>query len=222
MAVVHVDNVALAGAPEMIAKFKKEIKNRFSISDLGRLSKHLGINYDWRKDEDGVTYIIASMDKLENEIVHECEQTLGRTIREERTPGVSGKYLTKHKGETVLHEMYRCLVGKIMYLGKKIGPDITNASRELAQHLSCPSEEHWTALEQTVRHIKMKSFEGLIFRKPKELCAILIVDADYAKDIDDRKSISSGLHTLGGTLLSWNRRNKTAAHYRLQSPNSIL
>jgi hypothetical protein len=208
IAVVHVDDVAVAGKPEMIKRFKEGLTKRFNITDTGRLKKHLGIDYDWRKDEDGNTFIVASMDKLENEIVKECESTLGRTVREVNTPGVSGKYLSKNTGEAVRHNMYRRLVGKIMYLGKKLGPDITNASRELAQHLANPGKEHWTALERTVGNIKAKLYEGLIFRKPKELRSISIVDADYAKDLDDRKSISSGLHTIGGTLVNWESKKQ--------------
>jgi hypothetical protein len=43
---------------------------------------------------------------------------------------------------------YRSIVGKIMYYATKIAPEICNAVRELAGHLSNPGEDYWKALER--------------------------------------------------------------------------
>ncbi|KAI2503386.1 GAG-pre-integrase domain [Fragilaria crotonensis] len=208
MAVVHVDDVLLAGKKETIEKFKLELKKRFNISDLGRLKKHLGVWYDWKTDDNGESYVVASMTKLEDEIVESFETSVGRSIKEAETPGYPNKFLSKNKGEPVRMTEYRSIVGKIMYLMTKLAPDLANPARELAQHLSNPGDEHWKALERLVGHIKARYYEGLTYRKPKELRPISFVDSDYAKNIDDRKSISSGLHTLGGTLVNWESKTQ--------------
>jgi hypothetical protein len=44
-------------------------------------------------------------------------------------------------------DTYRSIVGKIMYYATKLAPEICNAVRELAGHLSNPGAEHWKALE---------------------------------------------------------------------------
>jgi hypothetical protein len=44
-------------------------------------------------------------------------------------------------------DKYRSIVGKILYYTTKMAPDIGNAARELATHLSNPDEEHWKASE---------------------------------------------------------------------------
>ena len=103
---------------------------------------------------------------------------------------------------------YRSMVGKIMYLSTKLAPDLGNAARDLAQHLSNPGEEHWKALDRMVGHIKMRPYEGLIYSRPKELRPISMVDSDYAENTDNRRSISSGLHTLGGTLVHWESKTQ--------------
>ncbi|KAI2492351.1 GAG-pre-integrase domain [Fragilaria crotonensis] len=208
LAVVHVDDVALIGDKTNIEKFKTELKKRFNISDLGQLKKHLGVWYEWKKDDNGEIYVVASMNKLEEEIVSAYQETAGKPAKDAITPGFPGQHLTKNKGDTVKMTEYRSLVGKIMYLMTKLAPDIANPARELAQHLSNPGHEHWKALERLVGHIKMKPYEGLVYRRPKELRPISIVDSDYAKNIDDRKSISSGLHTLGGTLVHWESKTQ--------------
>jgi hypothetical protein len=208
LAVVHVDDVLLSGTKATIARFKTELRKRFNISELGLLKKHLGVWYEWRQDKNGETYVVASMPKLEDEIVELYESTMKKNVKETETPGYPNKVLSKNTGETVKMTEYRSLVGKIMYLMTKLAPDLANPARELAQHLSNPGEEHWKALERMVGYIKAKHYEGLIYRKPKELRAISFVDSDYAKNTDDRKSISSGLHTLGGTLVNWESKTQ--------------
>jgi Reverse transcriptase (RNA-dependent DNA polymerase)/Zinc knuckle len=209
MAVVHVDDVILMGTKTVIEKFKGELRQRFNISDLGKLKKHLGVWYDWKTDRNTKEiYIVASMTKLETEIVESYEKLMGKNVKTADTPGFPNSYLSKNDGETVMMTEYRSLVGKIMYLMTKLAPDLANPARELAQHLSNPGEQHWKALERLIGYVKAKKFDGLVYRKPKELRAISFVDSDYAKNTDNRKSISSGLHTIGGTLVNWESKTQ--------------
>ena len=64
MAVVHVDDILLVGKKETIEEFKSELKKRFNISDLGQLKKHLGVWYDWRKDDNGENLRGCKYDKV--------------------------------------------------------------------------------------------------------------------------------------------------------------
>jgi hypothetical protein len=50
-----------------------------------------------------------------------------------------------------------------------------------------------------VGHIKLRPYVGLTYRRPKELRPNSMVDSDYAKNMDNRKSISLGLQRLVGT-----------------------
>jgi hypothetical protein len=208
LAVTHVDDVALAGTADSIAKFKTELKKRFTISDMGRLKKHLGVWYDWHVDSKGELFIMASMTKLEDEIIQAYEKATGIIPKCAPTPGFPRQHLTKNTdGETIMIDQYRSLVGKIMYLSTKLAPDITNAARELSQHMSNPGDSHWRAMGRMVRYIKARHYQGLIYRKPKELHPISMVDSDYAENTDHRRSKSSGIHALGGTLLNGNRKH---------------
>ena len=208
MAVVHVDDVLLIGRKTKIEKFKLEIQKRFNISDFGRLKKHLGVWYEWKTDKNGEIYIVGSMTKLEDEIVESFENIIGKNVKETETPGYPNKFLRKNQGEPVKMSEYRSMVGKVMYLMTKLAPDLANPARELAQHLSNPGKEHWKALERLVGHIKARYYDGLTYRSPKELRPISFVDSDYAKNIDNRKSVLSGLHTIGGTLVNWESKTQ--------------
>jgi hypothetical protein len=77
--VVHADDVLLIGTKTTIEKFKLVLQKRFNISDLVRLKRHLGIFYEWKTDKTGELYIVASMTKLEDEIVVESfENIIGK------------------------------------------------------------------------------------------------------------------------------------------------
>jgi hypothetical protein len=79
-------------------------------------------------------------------------------------------------------DAYISIVGKIMYYATKIAPDICNAVRELAGHLSNPGAEHWKALERCVRYLTATGTQPLCLRKPRVLQSISRCDSDYAKD----------------------------------------
>jgi hypothetical protein len=95
-------------------------------------------------------------------------------------------------------DAYRSIVGKIMYYATKIAPDISNTARELAGHLSNPGTEHWRSLQRYVGYLTSQVTQALCLRKPQELRSISDCDSDYAKDENDRRSISGRINILVG------------------------
>ena len=53
-----------------------------------------------------------------------------------------------------------------------------------------------------------KEFEGLKFRKPRNLISISYTDSDYATNNQDRKSISGRINTIGGMITSWSSKKQ--------------
>ena len=45
----HVDDTLVAGTEEAIALFKTQFKERFNLKEMGIMTKHLGIKYEWCK-----------------------------------------------------------------------------------------------------------------------------------------------------------------------------
>jgi hypothetical protein len=84
---------------------------------------------------------------------------------------------------------------------------MNNAVRELAQFLSKPGPDHWKALEPCVGDVKSNRFNGeLWITKPKDLRVVSGADSNHGTDSDDRKSIMSEVHTLGGAYLMSNSK----------------
>ena len=91
--VIHMDDCAIAGKKSMVAEIKKAIAKRLSIKDEGRLSKHLGVRYEWNADG-GLT--MHQKDYIAD-IITTYKEKFG-DCRNFSTPGYPGKCLLKHKG----------------------------------------------------------------------------------------------------------------------------
>lgn len=139
---VHVDDVIVAGKNEFLEELKIKVKERFNITDLGQLKKHLGVNYEWGTDEYG-DYVKAEMRKNAEKFISCYEEMFDKKVKVASTPGFPGKCLSTNEGEIIMLNEDCSLVGQIMFYMVKVGPDVANAARELAQHMTKPGEEHW-------------------------------------------------------------------------------
>jgi hypothetical protein len=202
----HVDDCIMAGTKDAIEQFKMDVKKRFNITDLGLLKKHLGIWYDWKEEENGEKYIEATMPKLVGEIIESFEEHMARETKISKVPGTPGETLPKAKEEEeeLNSEKYRSIVGKIMYLVTKVFVEGANPARELSKHFQKPVQEHWKELERFVGYLKgnQESIK-ITYRKPRELRPMAMVDSNYATNLDDRRSVTGAIFTVGGTITNW-------------------
>ena len=97
---------------------------------------------------------------------------------------------------------YRSFVGQLMWYTTKVGPNMANAARELAVHMSCSGSEHWKSLGRFIGYLKGKEAKSIIIRKPKVMKAVIFCDSNYVTKKETRKSVSGLVATLGGTLLT--------------------
>ena len=208
---IHTDDSLIGGLKEEVKAFMDEFEKRLKIERLGKLRKHLGVWYEWTKDENGDAMLKASMPQMIKEIGDAFEKARGHKAKPAKTPAYPGKMLKKNAGEAIQMEEYRSITGRIMYYTTKIGPEVASAVRDLSAHMSNPGEEHWKHLERCVGYLTSMPEErrSLIYRRPLELRSINYADADYAKCEDTRRSISGGINTLGGTMLTnWYSRKQ--------------
>ena len=197
---ITVDDTLLAGRTSAVMWLKREIAKKFKISDLGKLKKHLGIDYEWLKDENGDTMLAAMMLPYEADMVKQMEEAIGKEVKVRDTPARPGSVLTKNQGETIEQTKYRSFVGKTTHWSKKLGHECGNANRDLCSHMSNPGEDHWNAAIWFAGYIKAAECNALLFRKPKKLKTDGKMDSNFATNPDTRKSVSSALVTIDNAV----------------------
>ena len=153
---VHVNDVFMAGKPETLKRSKEKIKEKFNISESGKVNKLLGFYSDWVDDAKGM-YAKMTTEKDVKTIVEGCENYRGSYLRVQKNPKAPGTTLSKSDLEdTDNMNKYRSFVGQSMWYTTELGPGVENAAREFEVHMSHPGTDHWEALGCLIGYIKGK------------------------------------------------------------------
>jgi transposase InsO family protein len=210
--IIYVDDCAASGTPEVVDFIKTEIAKYFGITDLGPLTKHLGVWYAHKKKGDK-SYLELTMDDFIEDLIKDYERATGTVAQVAPTPGYPNKTLTKKTDddEVVNIKDYRSLAGKLLWLVKKVAPECSNAVRELTSFMDGPAHEHWKALGRCIGYLKgSQGSYGLKLFRPNSLQIQAWVDSDYATNKDTRRSTTGFLVTVGGCLVSWQSKTQKA------------
>jgi histone deacetylase 1/2 len=90
---------------------------------------------------------------------------------------------------------YRSVVGALQYF-TLTRPDLAFAVNKVCQYLHSPTTAHWTAVKRILRYVKGTSDVGLRIMKSSSMLISGFSDADWAGDIDDRRSTSGLLFSM--------------------------
>ena len=165
---------------------KQAISNRFAVKDMGELKYFLGVAVDQETNPDCIwkgqpAYTQRVLDKFGMD-----------QAKPVSTPvDASAKLMkTGEDEETVDQLKYQSAVGSLLYLSMWTRPDITYAVGNAAKFCSNPSKEHWTAVKRIMRYLKGTIDYGLCYDRSSPGECVGYSDADWAGDLNDRKSTS--------------------------------
>jgi hypothetical protein len=143
LAATTVDDILIAGTARARLEFKKIVKTRFTITELGPLQKHLGVYYTKKTDDQGDPYYEMRLPHMVKSIVEQYEKSefgLKHPLSDETVPATASSVLPKNEEKQMVDQKtFRSLVGKIMYAVGKITPSLAYATHDLATHMSNPS-----------------------------------------------------------------------------------
>jgi histone deacetylase 1/2 len=100
---------------------------------------------------------------------------------------------------------YRSIVGGLQYL-TLTRPDISFAVNRVCQFLHSPTEDHWTAVKRILRYIQHTRSHGLSIRPFSLGMLSAYSNADWAGDVEDRRSTGGHALFYGGNLIAWSAR----------------
>lgn len=99
-----------------------------------------------------------------------------------------------------------------MYLSVNSRPDITYAVGNLARYSSHPTNKHWKALKRVLRYLRGTYDYGILYTKNGDGQLVGYSDADFAGDLNHRKSTSGYVFLVNGGAVSWcSRKQKCVA-----------
>ncbi|MED6204122.1 hypothetical protein PIB30_116775 [Stylosanthes scabra] len=115
---------------------------------------------------------------------------------------------------------YRSLVGGLQY-ATLTHPEIAFSVNRVSQFMHQPQQQHWKALKRILRYLSGKARHGILFTKSTDFHLLAFSDADWANDLDDRRSTSGYCIYLGNNPIFWSTRKQntmsrssTEAKYR--------
>ena len=124
------------------------------------------------------------------------------------TPMCTGLKLTKEdESKEADQTLYRSMIGKLQYV-VHTRPDIALAVGIVARFSAKPKENHMMAIKRIMRYLKGTEEYGLWYKFGGNLDLKVFTDADWAGNINDRKSTSGGAFFLGKRLVSWTSKKQ--------------
>jgi hypothetical protein len=193
---LYVDDLVYTSNNEkLIENFKIEMMKKYEMSDLGLLHHFLGIEV--YQEKSGI--FICQRRYAEN-ILKKFSMYGCKTVD---IPLVVNEKLKKEDGGKLVDEsLYRSLVGSLFYL-TATRPDLMFAAGLLSRFMSKPSHLHLGAAKRVLRYIMGTLEHGIKFEKNAKIEVKGYCDSDWAGSVDDMKSTSGYVFSLGSGVISW-------------------
>eukprot|EP00253_Pinus_taeda_P033556 PITA_33556 len=193
---------------EIIQDLKTQLSSIFDMKDLGVAKYILGMEIKrdrakrklWLNQRKYVETILQGFNIQDSKPV-KVPIPVGVKLFVEQCPK------TQEEEEDMFHVPYASAVGGLMYAMVYTRPDIAHAVGVLSKFISKPGKEHWTTVKQVFRYLCGTSDYGLCYQGRLGLNRVLdirgFVNADWARDLDQRISTSGYAFNLFGGAVSW-------------------
>jgi histone deacetylase 1/2 len=210
---VYVDDIiVISSSSSATERLIRAMGAAFAVKDLGRLHYFLGIEVHHQSSSLVLSQKKYAIDLLQRAGMLKCAPA--------STPMTVTDRLSAHEGTLLTADeatRYRSIVGGLQYL-TLTRPDISFAVNKVCQFLHAPRDPHWTAVKRILRFIKFTCSHGLQLRHTSDTLLSAFSDADWAGNLDDRRSTGGHAIFYGGNLIAWTaRKQATVSHSSTES-----
>ena len=176
------------------------MKHEFKTSMFGGIKFFVGLQVNQLKHG-----IFVTQSKYIKEILKKFGIEDSKPVS---TPMATGHKLSKNDESTKVNQtMYRSMIGKLQHVHSR--PDISLEIGIVAIFSTNPRENHLMTVKRIMRYLKGIDEFGLYYKRSEKIMLNAYTDADWGRNIDDRKSTSGGALFLGKRLVTWTSKNKT-------------
>ena len=202
------DNIIISNDRECLDKFKADMHEEFKIVDKKDIKTYLGVQIE--RDRKAKTLKMHQTAYL-NEILSAMNIKPDDPVTYP-TPLPQGVSLVKNEGQPYELDLYRSVIGSLIYLSTWTRIDIAYAVSALAAHMSNPSRDHHVALKHLLHYLHGTRDKGITYHA-NDVHGINklygFVDADYAGDPNSRRSRSGYVMMMNSGCISWRTKLQT-------------
>ncbi|KAK2998211.1 hypothetical protein RJ639_023475 [Escallonia herrerae] len=193
---LYVDDMIITGDDNVgISCLRNDLLIRFEMKILGEIGCFLGLEIQKLEDGYFVSQKVYAQSLLERFNMGESKSM--------STPMEPNLKLKKHEGK-LLEEgrKFRQLVGSLIYL-TITRPDIAYSVGVVSQFMDKPQISHLNASKRILRYVKGTLEYGLRYKKSDRFILSGFVDADWAGDVNNRRSTTWYCFGTGSAAISW-------------------
>ncbi|KAA0057477.1 Copia protein [Cucumis melo var. makuwa] len=211
---VYVDDVIVTSNNSAeIGRLITMLDAKFALKDLGPLHYFLRFQIHYLESS-----FIMNQEKYIDDLLHKLQLT---DLKPASSPSVLGKRLSISDGIPLKDPfMYQSTIVALQYL-TNTRSNISYIVNHLSQFLQKPTDLHWQAVKRVLRYISGTKHYGILFQSNTDLSITAFSDADWASNINDRKSVAAYCVFVGNNLDSWSlkkqnvvARSSTESEYR--------
>ncbi|KAG8500695.1 hypothetical protein CXB51_002843 [Gossypium anomalum] len=201
---LYVDDMLIAAKDKgEIRKVKAQLSEEFEMKDLGPAKKILGMEI--LRDRKASKLYLSQKRYIEKVL---CRFNM-QSAKPVSTPLAAHFRLlsalspqSDDEIEYMSHVPFSSAVGSLMYAMVCSRLDLSYAVSAVSRYMANPGKEHWKAVQWILRYLRGTTNVCLQFGRTK-YGVIGYVDADFAGDLDRRRSLTGYVFTIGGCAISW-------------------
>lgn len=207
---IYVDDVLIfTNCLELKHELHNILTSNFKMKDLGVAKFCVGLHIT-RDRKNNIIYVDQT--KYIEELLEKFGMTQCNAID---TPSDPNQRLSKEARVDNFDPdvvPYQQAVGCILYLTQGTRPDIAFAVNNVSRYNNCFTKTHWLAVKRILRYLSGTKNLRLAFKKNAKNFVFGYCDADWATDIDDRKSCTGYVFMRSSGAITWNsKRQPTVA-----------
>ena len=196
---LYVDDILLTGKdPVLVDQKKRELKERFEMTDMGEVTRILGMEV--KRDYDQGTLAITQTDYVENLL----ERFEMQNANVAHTPGYGQELSSEQPEDKLLGaqgiKLYQSITGSLLYLAQCTRYDLCYAVNQLTRACNRPAEVHMTAAKHVLRYLRGTPDLPITYRKG-QLRLVSYTDASFGANPDSgERAISTQLRGTRSSL----------------------
>ncbi|XP_058726358.1 uncharacterized mitochondrial protein AtMg00810-like [Vicia villosa] len=191
---VYVDDI------KAISDIKRKLEAEFNIKDLEKLKYFLGMKFARYKEG-----IFLNQHKYILDLLTETGMPRCKVVETQMDPNVKLTSVVEY--EIIDREHYQRLAERLIYLSHT-RLDIAFVVSVIRQFMHAPGAAHFEAIFIILIYFKGTSRKGLILKNRGHIPIEAYTNADWASNINDKRSTLGYCTFVSGNLVAWKKKKQ--------------